>query len=132
MVRRRAGLSASLLAGLALAGPARAEECPFPGQRPTLTVRLFMSGATPSAWARFLATDATRLLPSGFTVYSATGQWMDPRTHRISRERTEVIEVADADSPDFRARVATLAETYKRRFHQQSVGMLTNTGCGAF
>ena len=131
-MRPRAGLRAALLLGLlALAQPAAAEECPFPEQRPKLVVQLFFSGASPAAWARFLA-EATRQLPDGFTVYDAYGQWMDPATHRISHERTRVIMVADADSAEFRARVAALAATYKRRFHQQSVGVLTNAGCGAF
>ena len=125
----RAGL---LLAALALAAPAWAEECPLPGQRPKLVVQLFFSGAAPAAWARFLTAEATPLLPDGFTVYDAYGQWLDPRAHRISQERTKVIMVADRDSPGFRARVGALAARYKRRFHQQSVGMLTNTGCGAF
>ncbi|HYZ61402.1 MAG TPA: DUF3574 domain-containing protein [Acetobacteraceae bacterium] len=129
------------LAALALgSGPALADEtCPFPGQQPKLVVQLFFSQSVkgrgpvgPRAWQRFLTETVTPALPAGFTVYDAYGQWMDPRTHALSREQTKVIVVADDDTPEFRARVDRVASTYRRQFRQQSVGVLTNSGCGAF
>jgi len=123
--------AASLLLLLA-AAPALAQECPLTGQSPKLEVQLFFSGASPAAWARFLRDELTPAFPDGFTVYQAYGQWKDPKTHRISRERTEVVMIAAADGPAFRSRITALAERYTRRFHQQSVGLLTNPSCGAF
>ena len=129
-------LALALLAG----GTARADEaCPFPGQKPKLIVQLYFSqrvrGSGPvslRSWQRFLAEVVTKSLPDGFTVYDAYGQWQDPRTHVISREQTKVVVVADDDNPAFRARVAQVERAYRRQFDQQSVGLITNSGCGAF
>lgn len=131
---RRLALALALLAG-----PALAEECPFPGQKPKLVVQLFFSqnvkGQGPvslRAWQRFLADTVTPRLPDGFTVYDAYGQWLNPRTQGISREDTKVIMVAGEDTPEFRNAVQDVAERGRKRFSQQSVGVLSSAGCGAF
>lgn len=115
------------------------ETCPFPGQTPMLLVQLFLgqpSGLAglgfARAWEGFLHDTATRLLPDGFTVHDASGQWRDPATREISRERTKILMAAAPDSPDFRSHVAALADIYRKRFHQKSVGILTNNVCGFF
>ncbi|MBV8911495.1 MAG: DUF3574 domain-containing protein [Acetobacteraceae bacterium] len=132
-------MRALVLALALLAAPAWAQDCPFPGQRPKLVVQLFFSqsikGRGPvsqRAWQRFLGETVTPRLPDGFTVYDAYGQWMDPRTKVISREQTKVIVVATDDSPQFRRAVDDITETYRKRFNQQLVGVLTSPGCGAF
>ena len=127
--------SLALLA-LLLPAPARAA-CPA-GQSDMLTVRLYlgqeMNGRTiaPSAWRDFLARSVTPLFPDGFTVYAAQGQWRDPATHAITREPSRVIEIVAPDSRTLRERVETVRKTYKDRFHQQAVGLLTLPGCGTF
>jgi len=133
------GRLAALL--LLAAAPAWAEPpaCPFEGQTPKLVVELFfgqsMKGqglVSRRAWQRFVADTITPALPDGFTVYDAYGQYPDPATRVIGREPTEVVVVAADDSAEFRVRVAGIADAYRRRFAQRSVGILTNTGCGVF
>lgn len=133
---RRAALLLLVLCRPALGQPA---PCPFDGQTPKLTVRLYLGGSVQGrglisvrAWQRFVADTVTPALPDGFTVYDAYGQWRDPATRMIGREPTKVIEVAGDDSPDFRARVAAIAAAYRRRFAQRSVGLLSSPACGAF
>ena len=128
------------LALLLAAAPAAAQEpCPFAGQRPMLVVELFFGQTirgrglvSTRSWQRFLAETVTPALPDGFTVYNAYGQWRDGRTGAIGREGTKVVVVAAEDTAELRARVAGVAEAYRRRFDQRSVGVLTQRGCGAF
>lgn len=133
--------------------------CPFAGQRPKLIVQLFFGQTIQDqstqdqntqdqsvrdqrgrgrglislrAWQRFVADTITPALPSGFTVYDAYGQWMDSVTRTLGRETTKVVVVVEDDTPNFRARVAALAEAYRSRFDQHTVGIVSNTGCGVF
>lgn len=113
--------------------------CPFAGQRPKLVVQLFFGQSVEGrglislrAWQRFVADTVTPALPSGFTVYDAYGQWMDKATQVIGRESTKVVVAVEDDNPDFRARVANLADAYRGRFDQRSVGIVSNPGCGVF
>lgn len=122
-------------------GVARAQDaaCPFPGQKPMLITQLFFGRSVPhrgpvtaGEWSRFLREHVTTLFPDGFTVYDGYGQWLNPKTQAISRDPTKVVVIATADSPEVRAKVAELSEAYKRLFHQESVGVLSVTECGAF
>jgi Protein of unknown function (DUF3574) len=128
--------------------------CPFAGQRPKLIVQLFFGQTIQDqstqdqsvrdqsgrgrglislrAWQRFVADTITPALPSGFTVYDAYGQWLDSVTRTLGRETTKVVVVVEDDTPNFRARVAALAEAYRSRFDQHTVGIVSNTGCGVF
>lgn len=131
-----------LLAALLLAAaPAWADPpaCPFPGQTPMLVVQLFFGQSIKGvglvsrrAWDEFVADTITPSLPDGFTVYDARGQYLDKDTNAIGREPTEVVVVAGADTPDFRAHVAHVADAYRRRFRQGAVGLVSLPGCGAF
>ena len=124
------------------APPAGAQEtpsCPFAGQTPQLVVQLFfgqsIKGAgliSRRAWTRFVADTITPSLPGGFTITDAYGQWQDPATHAIGREPTELLVVAAKDSPDFRARIAGIADAFRRRFDLREVGIVSAAGCGAF
>ena len=128
------------LALLLAAAPALAQEpCPFAGQRPMLVVQLFFGQTirgrglvSNRSWQRFLAETVTPALSDGFTVYDGYGQWRDKRSGAIGREGTKVVVVAAEDTPEFRARVESVAAAYRRRFDQQSVGLVAQPGCGAF
>jgi hypothetical protein len=128
------------LAILLAAAPARAEDapggaitCPFPGQKPMLIVRLFFGRlmpdhrtVSPQAWRTFVTQDAIPRLPDGFTVYDTHGFWT------TGQEASTVIETALADSPQARETITALATAYRTRFKQQSVGIVSTQGCGAF
>jgi Protein of unknown function (DUF3574) len=113
--------------------------CLVAGQKPVSVFRLYFGQniegkkfVTPGEWRNFLARDVTPRFPDGFTVYDAMGQWQNPGTHRIDRERTKVLEIATVESEDVEARLAEVEAIYRKRFHQQSVGVAMMQGCGAF
>jgi hypothetical protein len=87
---------------------------------------------TSREWNAFLRQSVTPRFPDGFTVYDAYGQWLNPKRNAVIRESTKVIVIAAADTPEVRAKVAEVSENYRRLFHQQSVGIITTAGCGAF
>ena len=90
------------------------------------------SSVTDQDWAEFTAQVVTPHLPDGFTAFDADGQWMNPATHRISKERTKVIVVAMPDTPAGDAAIAAIKDAYRAQFHQQSVGTTVHPVCGAF
>ena len=128
------------MAALLLFGQsALAETCPLAGQKPMLVAQLFFGqniagkkDIAPAAWQTFLKEDVSPRFPDGFTVLDAYGQWRDPATMRIGRERSKVLEIATDDSPDVRTKLEDIAARYRALFHQQSVGIVTMPGCARF
>ena len=133
---------AAILAGLAAllwSSQLQADTCPIAGQTPMMIVQLFFGqdiagkGHLPDrAWRRFLGDTVTPRFPDGFTVFDSYGQWRAPGAGKVGRERSKVVEIATADSPDVRKKIEDIAAAYRMRFHQQSVGVVTLPGCGAF
>jgi hypothetical protein len=83
-------------------------------------------------WSDFAANIVAAEFPDGFTVYDGEGQWRDPQTHKIVRERTKILIVAAPVSAETDRKLAVVADDYKRRFKQLSVGIVTSQGCGSF
>jgi hypothetical protein len=102
-------------------------------QKPMLDVELMLGRgkANESRWAQFLAREVTPRFPDGLTVYEATGQWRDPATKAIAREKSRVLRIiVPADSaPD---KIAAVTEAYKKQFRQKSVGVVTRQVCASF
>jgi len=125
-------------------GQARADEgCALPGQKPMLVVQLFFGqsqkngekgkGEIPAkAWNAFLRDAVTPRFPDGFTVTDGYGQWRDPATSKIVRERAKVVEIAAESAPELGRKISELTALYRAKFHQQSVGVVTSEGCGQF
>ncbi len=84
------------------------------------------------AWAEFTAGVITPHLPDGFTTLDASGQWMNPLTHRIVGERTSVLIVALPDAAANDTAITAIKDAYRAQFHQQSVGTTVQAVCGAF
>ena len=62
--------------------------------KPMLDVELLLGRTGSEAkWRRFLANEVTPRFPDGLTAYEATGQWRDPATRKISRERSRVLRI---------------------------------------
>jgi hypothetical protein len=80
-------------------------------------------------WARFVAQELTHRFP-GLTVLDARGAWRQGQ-HEM-REHTKLVVVVAADGPATRNAVAEAAEAYRQRFHQSSVGIVTQPVCAAF
>jgi hypothetical protein len=130
-----------LLLAVAYAGALRAQEvaCPFPDQKPMLVVQMFFGRSIPhrqpvtaTEWNDFLKHTVTPRFPDGFTVYDAYGQWLSPQSHAVSRDPTKVMVVATTDTAEVRGKVAEISEKYRQLFHQESVGVISLTECGAF
>jgi hypothetical protein len=83
-------------------------------------------------WDRFLSAEVTPRFPDGLTVYDARGQWRNPHTRAISRERTKVVMIAMPPDAGNEARLQEVIEAYKSRFKQQSVGLIIRPSCVSF
>jgi hypothetical protein len=132
-------LCAALAITLLLLGPARAQDCPIPGQHRMMVFRLFFGrgpAAHPSVterqWRQFLAAEVTPRFPAGLTVIDADGQWQDPASHVIERERSKLLLIATPDTPAVRDNIVALAAAYRQQFKQQSVGIVAEPACAAF
>ena len=82
-------------------------------------------------WRAFLAKEVTPRFPDGLTVYETSGQWRDPATQKITREKSRVLRMivpADA-APD---KIRAVADAYKNQFAQKSVGIVTRPACVSF
>ena len=119
--------------------PAQEPTCPLAGEKPMLVTQMFFGlsvpngrPVTPAAWRRFVRLEVTTRFPEGFTVTDGQGQWLDTATHTVVRERSKIIIIAAADSAEVRARLTSLANAFRKMFHQQSVGMISSRSCADF
>ena len=87
---------------------------------------------TDEEWQSFLDKTITANLPNGYTVFDASGGWMNPNTHATIKESTKVLLVALPDGPDSLSAINRVRTAYQTEFHQQLVGMTAQRGCGAF
>ena len=87
---------------------------------------------TDAEWRAFAAEIVTPSFPDGFTVFDGEGQWQNPATRQVTRQRTKILLVAARRTPDLGQRLSAVIDTYKTRFHQQSVGVITRDSCAAF
>jgi len=113
--------------------------CLLPSEQRMLVAELFFGrnvhgrGAlTDVEWADFAARTITPNFPDGFTVFDGEGQWLNPQTGHIGRERAKILLVAVKREPDLARRLAAVIDAYKTEFHQQSVGAITRDSCAAF
>src|SRR5262245_27163236 len=60
---------------------------------------------TDAGWAGFAAQTITPNFPDGFTVFDGEGQWRNPQTGQIVRERTKIVLVAAKREPDLGQRL---------------------------
>jgi hypothetical protein len=108
-------------------------------QKPMLEVEMMFGrniggkpGVSEAQWRAFLAREVTPRFPDGLTVYDARGQWRNPQTKAISRERTKVVMIAMPPDAGNEARLQEIIEAYKTRFKQQSVGLIIRPSCVSF
>jgi hypothetical protein len=135
-------LAAMLLLGLAacsIAAPPQPYACLLPVEKRMLVAELFFGRALPgrvplseAEWREFAADTITPNFPDGFTVFDGGGQWRNPATGVITSEPSRVVLIATLRSPDLGHRLTAVIETYKTRFRQQSVGIITRDSCAAF
>jgi hypothetical protein len=112
---------------------AQALACTAP-QTAMLDVELLLGRGKGSdaRWKQFLARDVTPRFPDGLTVYETTGQWRDPATKTITRERSRVLRIlVPGDAPP-RDKIDAVVEAYKKQFVQKSVGIVMRPACVSF
>lgn len=94
---------------------------------------LFGSGRVgDAAWKDFLDREITPRFPEGLTVFDAAGQWRDPAHGAVTRERSKVVLIVFRVDPQAQDRLNAIAQAYKRRFNQRSVGIVIKPACGSF
>jgi hypothetical protein len=87
--------------------------------------------ASDARWREFLAREVTPRFPDGLTVYETTGQWRDPATQTITREKSRVLRIiVPADTAQ--DKIVAVADAYKKQFRQKSVGIVTRPACVSF
>jgi hypothetical protein len=103
-------------------------------QKPMLDVELLLGRgkASDARWRQFLAREVTPRFPDGLTVYETTGQWRDPARNVVVREKSRVLRIVIGADESVNAKIAAVAEAYKKRFAQKSVGIVTRPACVSF
>lgn len=147
MHRAAAGLFLALLAGctaepaapVALGASEAPYTCLLPQEKRMLVAELFFGRNAPgrgpvteAEWAAFAAEVVSREFPDGFTVLDGAGQWRNPQTGAIAREPSKILVVVAERTPELRDRLTRVIDTYRARFRQLSVGIVTRTACAAF
>ena len=89
-------------------------------------------GVRETQWMQFVDNEITPRFPDGLTVFDAAGQWRDPASKRIVRESSKIVLIILPGNADDIPRLNEITETYKRRFKQQSVGMILRPACVSF
>jgi hypothetical protein len=89
-------------------------------------------GVSETQFLNFLDREITPRFPDGLTVYDARGQYRDNERNRIVREPSKVVMIVLPGSPEDMARLGEIADAYKKRFRQQSVGIVLRQACVSF
>ncbi len=110
----------------------------MPGEQ-QVTAQLFYGRAhkdgsqiNAAEWADYVAKDVTPRFPDGLTVIDASGQWKHPKTGRVMREKSTIIEIVTSGSPETWSRMQELRDIYKKRFQQEMVGLVVNLSCASW
>jgi hypothetical protein len=133
-------LIAAAIALAPLAGRAQAQAPACGGAQKPQQVAELMFGrkiidriaVTEDEWAQFLDQEVTPRFPDGLTVFSAAGQWRDQATNKIVRQPSKIVVIVLPGKADDLARVNEIAQAYKLRFRQPSVGVILRPACVSF
>lgn len=134
----RLGFAAGLATALAGCAGLQPAAC-APGQQAMLTAELLFGrkigdrvGVSEAAFRRFVDEEVTPRFPDGLTILDTSGQYRDTQRAVLVREPSKLVLIALKDEPEGRARLAAIAERYKARFNQQSVGTILRPACVSF
>ena len=122
---------------LLLAGCAGGIETCGPGAQRMLVAELLFGrnvgdrlGVSEQAFRRFVDEELTPRFPDGLTLLDASGQYRS--SGGIVKEPSKVAMIAVVDTPEARAKLTEAADAYKRRFRQESVGIVLKPACVSF
>lgn len=116
-----------------LSGPA----CPV-GQEPMRTAQLFFGrnighkpGVSEADFRTFVDQELTPRFPEGLTVLDGGGQWKGDENKMI-REASKIVVLVLPTKGDAAGKLNDARQAYVRRFHQDSVMLVTQPACVAF
>ena len=89
-------------------------------------------GVSETQFLNFLDREITPRFPGGLTVYDARGQYRDSERKRIVREPSKVVMIVLPGKPEDMTHLNEIADAYKKRFRQQSVGIVLRQACVSF
>jgi hypothetical protein len=89
-------------------------------------------GVTDDKWEDFVDNEITPRFPDGLTVYNTQGQWRDQARNVIVHEPSKIVQIILPGKDDDLDRLNAIAEVYKSRFQQQSVGVILRAACVSF
>jgi hypothetical protein len=89
-------------------------------------------GVSETKWTRFLDQEIVPRFTDGLTVFDATGRWRNRTSNAIVRERSKIVQIVLPGTPEDITRLNEIVEVYKRRFKQQSVGLIVRPACVSF
>ena len=130
----------AIVVALALTGEAGAQllDC-RDGQKPTQVAELMFGrkigdriGVGEAEWNDFVDREITPRFPDGLTVFDAASQWRDKAGNKIVREPSKIVQIVLPGDAEDVARLNEIAEAYKSRFKQQSVGVIVRPACVSF
>ena len=128
---------AFLLAFLACA-PASAK-CLLVSQKSMTEAQLFFGRDIPGGgqvsddeWSKFASDVIAAEFPDGFTVSDAEGAWRDARTGGAVHEKSKIVLIDGRPTQAFARKLRHITESYRARFHQDAVGVVTREICAAF
>ncbi len=76
---------------------------------------------TEKEWNDFKVTHIARVFKEGSTVINSTGSWLDPETHKLITEPSNVVIYFYKKSQQVSQQIDSLRYWYKTLFQQQSV-----------
>jgi hypothetical protein len=89
-------------------------------------------GVSETQWGRFVDREISPRFPDGLTVLDAKGEWRDTERKTIVHEPSKVVEIVLPGKPDDGEQLNQIAQAYKTRFRQQSVGIVIRSACVSF
>ncbi len=127
---------------LALACSISAHAQPAPcraGQQPREVAELLFGrnigdrlGVSEAQWGRFIDREISPRFPDGLTVLDAKGEWRDTARRTIVHEPSKLVEIVLPGKEDDAEQLDRIAQAYKSRFRQQSVGIVVRAACVSF
>jgi hypothetical protein len=133
-------LPIAIILALACSIGARAQlaDC-HAGQKPRQVAQLLFGrnignrlGVSEAQWGRFVDHEISPRFPDGLTVLDAKGEWRDTARHTIVHEPSKLVEIVLPGKDDDAVELEAIAQAYKSRFRQQSVGIVVRGACVSF
>src|SRR5262245_29197007 len=131
---------AMLIGAVSLSGTVHAQSLECRGGQKTQQVAELIFGrriggrvaVTETRFVLFVGDEIATRFPDGLTVFNATGTYRDKTSNKVMHEPSKIVLIVLPGNPDDVARLNEIVEAYKRRFQQQSVGMILRPACVSF